>query len=126
LAAVAFTFDAEGCGLDSLDGYQQLFRSVAIPRVCMVSFPQTAYSNSTGMVVGEVCSSLSPAGTHYLAPQLSVSDHREDVSVGFCRDYFQVAVLLRSSRSDGLHGIQVVVHMQLCHADGAYRQGVTQ
>jgi hypothetical protein len=35
-------------------------------------------------------------------------------------------VLLRSSHSDGLHGIQVVVHMQLHHADGAYHQGVTQ
>jgi hypothetical protein len=78
------------------------------------------------MVVGEVCSSLSPAGTHYLAPQFSVSDHREDVSVGLRRDCFQLVVLLRSSRSDGLHGIQVVVHMQLRHADGAYRQRVTQ
>jgi hypothetical protein len=46
-------------------------------------------------VVGEVCSSLSPAGTHCLAPQLSVSDHREDVSVGLRRDCFQVAVPLR-------------------------------
>jgi hypothetical protein len=92
----------------------------------MVPFSQTAYSNSTGMVVGEVCSSLSPTGTHYLAPQLSVSVHRKDVSVGLRRDCFQVAVLLRSSRSDGLHGIQVVEHMQLRHADGAYRQGVTQ
>jgi hypothetical protein len=92
----------------------------------MVSFPQTAYSNSVGTVVGEVCSSLSPAGTHCLAPQLSVSDHREDVYIGLRRDCFQVVVLLRSSRSDGLHGIQVVVHMQLRRADGAYRQRVTQ
>jgi hypothetical protein len=67
-------------------------------------------------VVGEVCSSLSPAGTHCLAPQLSVSGHREDVSVGFRRDCFQVVVPLRPSRSDGLHGIQV--------ADGAYRWGL--
>jgi hypothetical protein len=87
----------------------------------MVSFPQTAYSNSTGMVVGEVCSSLSPVGTHYLAPHLSVYDDREDVTVGLRRDYFQVVVLLRSSRSDSLHGIQVVVPMQHHHADGAYR-----
>jgi hypothetical protein len=36
-----------------------------------------------------------------------------------------VAVPLRPSRSDGLHGIQVVVHMQLRHTDGAYRRGVT-
>jgi hypothetical protein len=96
------------------------------PRVCMVFFLQTAYSNSAGMVVGEVCSSLSPAGTHYLVPQLSVSDHREDVSVGVCRDCFQVVVAVRSSHSDGLHGIQVVIHMQLRHADGAYHQRVTQ
>jgi hypothetical protein len=65
-----------------------------------------------------VCSSLSTAGTHCLAPQLSVSDHREDVYVGLRRACFQVAVLLRSSRSDGLHGIQVVVHMQLRRGDG--------
>jgi hypothetical protein len=37
-----------------------------------------------------------------------------------------VAVLLRSSRSDGLHGIQVIIHMQLHRADGAYRWGVSQ
>jgi hypothetical protein len=55
----------------------------------MVSFPQTAYSNFVGTVVGEVCSSLSPAETHCLAPQLSVSDQREDVSVGLRRDCFQ-------------------------------------
>jgi hypothetical protein len=91
----------------------------------MVSFQQTTY-NFVETVVGEVCSSLSPAGTHCLAPQLSVSDHREHVSVGLRRDCFQVAVLLRPSRSDGLHGIQVVVHMQLRHADGACRRGVTQ
>jgi hypothetical protein len=91
----------------------------------MVSFPQTAY-NFVGTVVGEVCSSLSPAGTHCLAPQLSVSDHREHVSVGLRRDCFQVAVPLCPSHSDGLLGNQVVVHMQLRHADGAYRWGVTQ
>jgi hypothetical protein len=96
------------------------------PRVRKVFFLQTVYSNSMGMVVGEVCSSLSPAGTHCLVPQLSVSDNREDVSIGLCRDSFQVVVPVRSSRSDGLHGIQVVVDMQLRHADGAYRQGVTQ
>jgi hypothetical protein len=88
----------------------------------MVFFPQTTYSNSAGTVVGEVFSSLSPVGTHCLAPQLSVSDHREDVSVGFHRDCFQVVVPLCPSRSDGFHGIQVVVHMQLRHADGVYHR----
>jgi hypothetical protein len=58
------------------------------PRVRMVFIPQTVYSNSAGMVVGEVCSSLSLAGTYCLAPQLSVSDHREDVSVGLRCDCF--------------------------------------
>jgi hypothetical protein len=78
------------------------------------------------MVVGDVCSSLSPAGMHCLAPQLSISDHREDVSVGLRRDCFWVVVPLCPSRSDGLHEIQVVVHMQHRHADGAYRREVTQ
>jgi hypothetical protein len=82
------------------------------PRVRMVCFPQTAYSNSAETVEGEVCCSLSPAGTHCLAPQLSVSDHREDVSVGLRRDCLQVVVPLRLSRLDGLHGIEVVLHMQ--------------
>jgi hypothetical protein len=92
----------------------------------MVFILQTVYSNSAGTVVGEVCSSLSLVGTHFLAPQLSVSDHHEDVSVGIRRDCFEVVVSLRPSRSVGLHGIQVVVHMQLRHADGAYRRGVSQ
>jgi hypothetical protein len=56
------------------------------------------------MVVGEVCSSLSPVETHYLATQFSVSDHHVDVSVGLRPDCFQVVVLLHSSRSDRLHG----------------------
>jgi hypothetical protein len=47
-----------------------------------------------------VCSSLSPAGTHCLAPQLSVSDHREDVSIGLRRDCFQVVVPFRWSPWD--------------------------
>jgi hypothetical protein len=51
-------------------------------------------------------------------PQLSVFDHREDVSVGLRHDCLQVVVPPRLSRLDGLHGIQV--------ADGAYRHGVTQ
>jgi hypothetical protein len=91
----------------------------------MMSFPQTAY-NFVGTVVGEVCSSLSPAGTHCLAPQLSVSDHREHVSVGLRRDCSQVVVPLRPSRLDGLHGIQVVAHMQFRHANDAYYRGVAQ
>jgi hypothetical protein len=82
--------------------------------------------NSAGTMVGEVCSSLSLAGTHFLTPQLSVSDHHEDVSVGIHRNCFQVAVPQRPSRSYGLHGIHVVIHMQLRHADGAYRRGVSQ
>jgi hypothetical protein len=84
----------------------------------MVFFLRMAYSNSTGAEVEEVSSFLSSTGTRYLAPQLSVSDHREDVSAGLHRDCRQVVVPLHPSRSDGLHGIQV--------ADGAYRQGVTQ
>jgi hypothetical protein len=42
--------------------------------------------------VEEVSSSLSSTGTHCLAPQLSVSDHREDVSAGLRRDCLQVVV----------------------------------
>jgi hypothetical protein len=91
-----------------------------------VFIPRTTYSNFAGTVVGEVCSSLSLEGTHFLTPQLSVSDHHEDISIGIRRDCFEVVVPLRPSRLDGLHGIQVVVHMQLRHADGANRHGVTQ
>jgi hypothetical protein len=71
----------------------------------MVFFLRMAYSNSAGAEVEEVSSSLSSTGTRYLAPQLSVSDHREDVSTGFRRDCLQVVVPLHPSRSDGLHGI---------------------
>jgi hypothetical protein len=39
LAAVAFAFDAEGCGLDSLDGYHQLCRSAAVSKGAHGVFP---------------------------------------------------------------------------------------
>jgi hypothetical protein len=86
LAAVAFAFDAEGCDLESLDC--NCADPLLCPRVRMVFFRQTAYSNSVGTVIGEVCSSLSPVRTRCLTPQLSVSDHCEDVSIGLRRDCF--------------------------------------
>jgi hypothetical protein len=55
---------------------------------CAWCLPRRPYANSAGTMVGEVCSSLLPAGTHCLAPQLSISDHREDVSVDLHRDCF--------------------------------------
>jgi hypothetical protein len=39
LAAVTFAFDAEGCNLDSLDGYQQLCQSVAVSKGAHSVFP---------------------------------------------------------------------------------------
>jgi hypothetical protein len=126
LAAVAFAFDAEGCDLDSLVGYQQLCRSADVSKGAHGVFPVDDVLQLYGDGGRGAVFLLVTAGKHYLAPQFSVSDHREDVSVGLRRDCFQVAVLLHSSRSDGLHGIQVVVHMQLRHADGACRQRVTQ
>jgi hypothetical protein len=39
LAAVAFAFDAEGCDLDSLDGYQRLCRSTAMSKGAHGVFP---------------------------------------------------------------------------------------
>jgi hypothetical protein len=39
LAAVAFTFDAKGCDLDSLDGYQQLCRSTTVSKGAHGVFP---------------------------------------------------------------------------------------
>jgi hypothetical protein len=39
LAAVAFAFDAEGCDLDSLDGYQQLCRSAAVSKGAHSVYP---------------------------------------------------------------------------------------
>jgi hypothetical protein len=58
------------------------------PRVCMVFFLGMAYSNPAGAVVQEVSSSLSSTGTRCLAPQLSASGYREDVSVGLHRNWF--------------------------------------
>jgi hypothetical protein len=84
LAVVAF--DAQSRDLDPLDGLQQLRRPAAYPRVCMVFFLRIVYSNSAGAAVEEVSSSLSSTGTRCLAPQLSASDHREDVSIGLRRN----------------------------------------
>jgi hypothetical protein len=39
LAAVAFTFDAEGCDLYSLDDYQQLCRSAIVSKCAHGVFP---------------------------------------------------------------------------------------
>jgi hypothetical protein len=39
LAAVAFAFDAEGCDLNSLDGYQQLCQSAVVSKVAHGVFP---------------------------------------------------------------------------------------
>jgi hypothetical protein len=39
LVAVAFAFDAEGCDLDSLDGYQQLCRSAPMTNGAHGVFP---------------------------------------------------------------------------------------
>jgi hypothetical protein len=39
LAAVAFAFDAKGCDLDSLDGYQRLCRSAAVSKGAHVVYP---------------------------------------------------------------------------------------
>jgi hypothetical protein len=52
---------AEGCDLDSLDGYQQWCRSDAVSKGAHGVFPHTAYSNSAGTMASELCSSLSPA-----------------------------------------------------------------
>jgi hypothetical protein len=102
LAVVAFAFDVEGCDLDSLDA--NCADPLMCPRVRMVSFPWMAYSNSAGAEVEEVSSSLSSTGTRCLAPQLSISDHREDVSAGLRRNCLQVVVPLHPSRSDGSMG----------------------
>jgi hypothetical protein len=104
-AAITFAFDVEGCNLHSLNVYWQLCQSAAVSKGAHGGYPQTAYSNSLETVEGELCCSLSPAGTHCLAPQLSMSDQRDVVSVGVRRDFLQVVVPLRLSRLDGLHGI---------------------
>jgi hypothetical protein len=79
LAAVAF--DAQGRNLNPLDGLQQLRRPAAVPKGVHGVFLQMAYSNSAGAVIEEVSSSLSSTGTRCLAPQLSASGHRENVSI---------------------------------------------
>jgi hypothetical protein len=106
LAVVAFTFGADGCDLDSLDGYQQMCRAAAVSKGAHGVFPADGVLQLCGDGGRGGVFLLSPAGTHCLAPQLSVSDHHEDVFVGIRRDCFQVVVPMRPSRSDGLHKIQ--------------------
>jgi hypothetical protein len=58
------------CDLDSLDGYQQLCRSVVVSKGAHGVFPVDGVLQLYGDGGrGGVCSSLSPAGTHCLAPQ---------------------------------------------------------
>ena len=64
------------------DGHQQSRRLLLSSRASRVLFPRSATSNFAAAVVGEVVSSLSLARTHYLAPPLFATGHREDVSAG--------------------------------------------
>jgi hypothetical protein len=117
LAAVAFAFDAEGCDLDSLDVYQQLCRSAAMSKGVHGVFPtdgvlQLYGEGGRGGVLLLVTSgdALPSASAFRLRPprgRLCWSSSR--LLSGGCAP--------APSHSDSLHGIQVVVHMQLRHVD---------
>jgi hypothetical protein len=106
---------------DSLDGYQQLCRSATVSKGADGVFPtdgvlQLCGDGGRGGVFLLVTSgnALPSASAFHLQPPRGR------------RRWSSSVVPLRPSHSDGLHEIQVVVHMQLRHADGGYLQGVTQ
>jgi hypothetical protein len=55
----------------------------------------------------------SPAGAHCLALPHSATGHREGVFAVRCGNHFRVATLMQSFHPDGVHGIQVAVHVQV-------------
>jgi hypothetical protein len=60
----------------------------------------------------------SSARAYYLAPPHSATGCHEGASAGYCCDLFQVPVHVLPFRLDGVHGIQVVVHVQVQCAEG--------
>jgi hypothetical protein len=93
LAAVAFAFDAEGCDLDSLDGYQQLCQSAAVSKGVHGVFPVDGVlqlcgdGGRGGVFLLVACGDALPsASAFHLRPPRG--RHREDVSVGLRHDCF--------------------------------------
>jgi hypothetical protein len=91
LAVVAFAFNAEGCDLDSLDGYQQLCQSDVVSKGAHGVFPADGVLQLCGDGGREgVFLLVSSGGALPSASQLSVS-------IGLHRDCFQVVVPLRET-----------------------------
>uniref|UniRef100_A0A453I081 Uncharacterized protein n=1 Tax=Aegilops tauschii subsp. strangulata TaxID=200361 RepID=A0A453I081_AEGTS len=55
---------------------------------------------------------VSPTGAHRVAP-LHSAGRREGASAGRSCDHFQVAIHMHSFCPDGVHGIQVAVHVHV-------------
>jgi hypothetical protein len=68
------------------DGHQQPRQPTAVFKREHGVFPRAATSNSAAAAVRESLPSLSPAGTHCLAPPHSATGRREEVSAGRYRD----------------------------------------
>jgi hypothetical protein len=84
----------------------------------MVRVPRAMNSNSMAAAVGKALPSLSSARAYYLAPPLFATSRHEGTSVGHCCDTFQGAIHVLPFRPDGVHGIQVVAHVQVQGAEG--------
>jgi hypothetical protein len=120
LAVVAFAFDAEGCDLDSLDG--QLCRSADVSKGVHGAFPVDGVLQLCGdggrggvfLLVASGDALPSTSAFHLRPPRGRLRWSSSRLLLGGCAP--------TPSRSDGLHGIQVVVHMQLRYMDGAYRR----
>jgi hypothetical protein len=87
------------------------------PSASMVRVPWVTNFNSTTTAVGKALPSLS-ARAHCLAPPHSSTDRHEGASAGYCCDLFQVPVHVLTFRPDGVHGIQVVTHVQVQCVEG--------
>jgi hypothetical protein len=83
----------------------------------MVRVPRATNFNSTAAALGKVLPSSS-ARAHCLAPPDSATGRHEGASAGYCCDLFQVPVHVLPFRPDGVHGIQVVAHMQVQCTEG--------
>ena len=86
--------------------------SINSPPLFSVRCRPTAVRRGEGMV--------SPTGAHHVAPLHSAVGRREGASAGRSCDHFQVAIHMHSFCPNGVHGIQVAVHVRVRRADGVH------
>nr|XP_020184259.2 vegetative cell wall protein gp1-like [Aegilops tauschii subsp. strangulata] len=97
--------DLKVCDIGGWGAHPSSSFSIASPPLFPVRCRPTAVRQEEGMV--------SPTAAHHVAPLHSVTGCREGASAGHSCDQFQVVLHMHSFCPDGVHGIQVDVHVHV-------------